>query len=105
MERSERFLRGKRMQSYTFGSDNFMNAIALERMRTGENYSITLNDGDFRVFTTILKELALYGECTRSTRVAVAEILGTGTDDMEPVMEWAWSFLSAIAETLGVEGV
>lgn len=90
---------------YTFGSDEFMSAIALERMRTGENYPITLNDSDFRVLTVILKELALYGECSRSTRVAVAEILGTGTDDIEPIEDWAWQFLSGIGDTLGVEGV
>ncbi len=93
------------MESYTFGSDNFMSAIALERMRTGENYPITLNDTDFRVLTVILRELALYGEFSRSGRVQVAEILGTGTDDIEPVEDWAWQFLSGIGETLGVEGI
>lgn len=93
------------MESYTFGSDNFMEAIALERLRTGENYPITLNDSDFRVLTVILRDLAFYGEATRSTRVAVAEILGTGTDVMEPIEEWAWNFLSSIGETLNVEGI
>lgn len=93
------------MQSYTFGTDNYIEAIALERMRTGENYPITLNDSDFRVFTHILRDLALYGECSRSTRVAVAEILGTGTDDTEPIEEWAWNWLSGIGETLNVEGI
>lgn len=92
-------------QSYTFGSDNFMEAIALERMRTGENYPIALNDTDFRVFTIVLRDLALYGEASRSTRVAVAEILGTGTDDVEPIEEWAWGWLSGIGETLGIEGI
>lgn len=93
------------MQSYTFGSDNFMEAIALERMRTGENYSITLNDSDFRVLTVILRDIALYGEATGIARSAVAEILGTGTDDIEPIEDWAWGFLSGIGETLGVEGI
>lgn len=93
------------IQSYTFGSDNFMEALALERMRTGENYPITLNDSDFRVLTVILRDLALYGEATRSTRVAVAEILGTEADDIEPIEEWAWGWLSGIGETLNVEGI
>lgn len=93
------------MESYTFGSDNYMQAIALERLRTGENYPITLNDSDFRVFTAILRDLALYGECSRNTRVAVAEILGTGTDETEPIEDWAWEMLSGIGETLGIEGI
>lgn len=93
------------MESYTFGSDNFMSAIALERLRTGKNYPIGFNDSDFRVFTTILRDLALYGEASRSTRVAVAGILGTGTDEMEPIEVWAWSLLSSIGDSLGVEGI
>lgn len=64
-----------------------------------------LNTTDFHVFITILRDLALYGEATRSTRVAVAEILGTGTDEIEPIEEWSWGMLSSIAETLGVEGI
>lgn len=92
-------------QSYTFGSDNFMEAVALERLRSGEIYTIGLNDSDFRVFIAILRDLALYGEASRSTRVTVSEILGTGTDETEPIEEWAWSWLSGIAETLGVEGI
>lgn len=93
------------MESYTFGSGNYMEALALERLRTGENYPITLNDTDFRVLISILRDLALCGECGRDARVAVAEILGTGTDETEPIEEWAWGMLSGIGETLGVEGV
>lgn len=90
---------------YTFGSEEFMSALALERLRTRENYPIGFNDNDFRVFTTILRDLALYGECSRSTRVEVAQILGTGTDDIEPIEDWAWQLLSSIGDSLGVEGV
>lgn len=91
------------MDSYTFGSDGFMDALT--KAQEGKKYPMELNSKDFHVFITILKELALYGECTRSTRVAVAEILGNGNDDIEPVEYWAWQFLSAIGETLGVEGI
>lgn len=94
------------MESYTFGSDNFMSALAEERMRTGENYPITLNDTDFRVFMAILRDLAFYGECAGTTRDTVAKILGySDSDIIEPIEEWAWQFLSGIAETLGVEGI
>lgn len=92
-------------QTYTFGSDNFMNALQLERLRTGDHYTISFNSNDFHVLTVILRDLALYGEASRSARVEVAEILGTGTDDIEPVEDWAWSFLSGIGESLGVEGI
>lgn len=92
------------MESYTFGSDEFMDRIH-DKADMDAPYPMTLNRTDFRVFTTILRDLALYGECTRSTRVAVSEILGTGTDDTEPIEEWAWGWLSGIGETLGVEGV
>lgn len=93
------------MENYTFGSYEFMESIATERLRTGENFPMTLNDNDFRVLTTILRDLALYGECTRSTRVEVAKILGEETGETEPVEDWAWNMLSSIAETLGVEGI
>ncbi len=78
---------------------------ALVKAQEGEKYPMELNSKDFHIFILILRELALYGECTRSTRVAVAELLGTGTDDIEPIEDWAWQFLSAIGETLGVEGI
>jgi hypothetical protein len=73
-------------------------------MRTGENYPITLNDKDFRVFTAILKDLALYGEVGKSTRDKVREIIGD-SDETEPIEDWAWNWLSGIGETLGIEGI
>lgn len=96
--------------SHTFGSDEFMSAVLKRQSESrneygGNQYPIELNTTDFHVFITLLKELALYGEAGRSIRVAASEILGTGTDDDEPIEMWAWSMLSSIAETLGVEGI
>ncbi len=92
------------MEGYTFGSDEFMSAIALERMRTGENYPVTFNDTDFRMFTAILRDVALYGEVGKATRDKAREILGDSFTS-EPLEEWAWNWLSGIGETLGVEGI
>lgn len=92
------------MESYTFGSDEFMSAVALERMRTGENYPITLNDTDFRMLTAILRDIALYGEVGKSTRDKAREILGDSFTS-EPLEDWAWQWLSGIGETLGIEGI
>ncbi len=92
-------------QTYTFGSDEFMTSLQLEKLRSSQNYPITLNNTDFHVLTVILRELAMYGEFGSSGRSEVAQILGTGTDDIEPVEDWAWSWLSGIAGTLGIEGL
>lgn len=97
-------------ESYTFGTDEFISAVskAQQRQRNGyggNQFPMQLNTTDFLVFITILRDLAMYGEATRSTRVAVSEILGTGTDDIEPIEEWAWDMLSSIGESLGVEGI
>lgn len=98
------------VEMHTFGSDDFMSAVLkrqseLKNEYGGNQYPMELNTTDFHVFITILKELALYGEAGRSVRVAASEILGTGTDDDEPIEMWAWDMLSSIAETLGVEGI
>jgi hypothetical protein len=92
------------MRTHTFGSSDFMADLVKAQQESGK-YPMELNSTDFHVLTLILRELALYGECSRGTRVTVAEVLGTGTDDIEPVEQWAWSLLSAIGETLGVEGI
>lgn len=88
------------MDSYTFGSDEFMKAI-LEK-GTKEKYPIELNATDFRVFVTILQGLANYGVANHKT---VPSIPGYGDEEFEPIEEWAASWLSGIAETLGVEGI
>jgi hypothetical protein len=90
------------MEAHTFGSDEGHEAI-LEKANVGVPYPFRMNMTDFEIFVTILRELALYGEVSRSARVAVAEILGTGTDDTEPIEDWAWGWYSGIADTLGVE--
>lgn len=93
------------MISFTFGTDEHLDAIC-EQMKSEEShFSINLNMTDFRVLTTILRDLALYGEATRGTRVAVSDILGTGTDEIEPIEDWSAGWLSAIGESLGVEGI
>jgi hypothetical protein len=92
-------------QTFTFGSDDFINAIVKAKTDIGLPYPIGMSDTDFHIFILILKELALYGEVGRATRVAVADLLGTGTDDLEPIENWAWGWLSGIGETLNVEGV
>ena len=95
------------MEAYTFGSESFMEAVvkAQQGDLPGGKYPIEFNSTDFQIFILILKELALYGEVGRETRMAVSDILGTGTDDIEPIEDWAWGWLSGIGETLGVEGV
>jgi hypothetical protein len=90
------------MDFYTLGSHDGHMAI-IEKANVGVPYPFSMNMTDFEIFVTILRELALYGEVSRSTRVAVAEILGTGTDDTEPIEDWAWGWYSGIADTLGVE--
>jgi hypothetical protein len=97
-------------ESYTFGTDEFISAVSKAQQKLkneygGNQYPIELNTNDFLVFITILRDLALYGEATRSTRIAVAEILGTGTDEIEPIEEWSADMLGAIAESLGVDGI
>lgn len=95
------------MDSYTFGSHEFMMAV-LEKASAhrnadgGSNYPIELNQTDFRVFVEILRGLALYGVANHKT---VESIPGYSNDETEPIEEWAWSWLSGIAETLGVEGI
>lgn len=93
------------MESYTFGSDEFMQAIALERMRTGENYPITLNDKDFRIITEILRQIALYTEIDHHKLNSMLEDGSHPADEIDPISDWAWSWLSGIAETLAVEGI
>jgi hypothetical protein len=93
------------MESYTFGSDNFMEAIALERMRMQENYPITLNDKDFRIVTEILRGLALYGEVDRHKLNDLVGWRYGGNLDQDPIEEWAWNALSGIGVTLEVEGI
>lgn len=96
------------MDSYTFGSHDFMMAViekaSLHRNDDGgSNYPIELNQTDFRVLVTILQKLALYA---RVTHKDIETIPGYGEDgESEPIEEWAWSWLSGIAETLGVEGI
>lgn len=92
------------MDSYTFGSHDFMMAIIEKQMGEllGGKYPIELNTTDFRVFITILQKLALYGSVTHKD---IESIPGYGNDDMEAIEEWSLSWLSGIAETLGVEGI
>lgn len=92
------------MDSYTFGSHEFMMAILEKQMGElpGGKYPIELNATDFRVLVTILQKLALYGSVIHKD---IESIPGYGNDDMEAIEEWAWSWLSGIAETLGVEGI
>jgi hypothetical protein len=92
------------MDSYTFGSDEFMMAILekQEKELPGGGYPIELNATDFRVFVTILQGLANYGVANHKT---VPSIPGYGDEEFEPIEEWAASWLSGIAETLGVEGI
>lgn len=97
-------------QSYTFGSFDFMNAVAEAQIKNrnefgGNQYPMELNTQDFQVFIILLRELALYGEAGKSVRNAALKILGTGTDEIEPIEVWAWDMLSSIAESLGVEGI
>lgn len=96
------------MESYTFGSHDFMMAVlekaALHRNADGGgNYPIELNATDFRVFVTILQKLAMYAKVTHKD---IETIPGYGEDGhSEPIEDWATSWLSGIAETLGVEGI
>lgn len=100
------------MDSYTFGSHDFMMAILEKQAKDlpGGKYPIEWNATDFRVFVTILQNLALYGKFTHKD---IESIPGYGTvrnesgddEEWEPIEDWAWQLLSGIAETLGVEGI
>lgn len=90
------------MDSYTFGSHKFMMAI-LEKANREAPYPITLNRTDFRVFVTILQNLALYDGVSHKD---IPSIPGYGEDgESEAIGDWAQSWLSGIAETLGIEGI
>lgn len=98
------------METYTFGSHDFMMAV-LEKANREMPYPIQLNRTDFRVFITILQRLALYGKVTHKD---IETIPGYGTvrnddsgddEEWDPIEHWAMSWLSGIAETLGVEGI
>ncbi|HEY6020769.1 MAG TPA: hypothetical protein VIY48_13000, partial [Candidatus Paceibacterota bacterium] len=61
------------MTSYTFGTDEFISAVSAAQQAQknsygGNQYPMELNTTDFHVFILILRDLALYGECSRSTR-------------------------------------
>lgn len=87
--------------SYTFGSNDFVQAVIERGIREG--YPITLNATDFRVFITILQKLALHDSVNHKD---IPSIPGYGEDgESEPLGDWAWQFLSSIGETLNVEGV
>jgi hypothetical protein len=89
------------MDSYTFGSHDFMMAV-LEK-GTKEKYPIELNATDFRVFVTILEKLSQYDSVNHHD---IPTIPGYGEDgESEPIGDWATSWLSGIAETLGIEGI
>lgn len=93
------------MDSYTFGSHDFMQAILEKQAKDlpGGKYPIELNATDFRVFVTILEKLSLYDSVTHKD---IPSIPGYGEDgESEPLGDWAMNFLSAIGETLGVEGI
>lgn len=93
------------MDAYTFGSHDFMMAILENQARDlpGGKYPIELNATDFRVFVTILQNLALYDGVSHKD---IETIPGYGEDgESEPIGDWAQSWLSGIAETLGVEGI
>lgn len=94
------------MDSYSFDDHNAFMAIIEKASQHrnpdgGSNYPIELNATDFRVLVTILRQLALYDKVTHKD---IPSIPGYGEDgDMEPIGEWAWSWYSGIAETLGIE--
>lgn len=95
-------------QSFSALSDEFV-AEVLRRQEQlkdeygGNNYPITLNTTDFRVFITILQKLALYGNVSHKD---FPEIPGFGDDDwQEPIEGWAHEWLSGIGDTLNVEGI
>lgn len=96
------------MDSYTFGSHEFMMAVFEAQLKSkdqwgGNNYPVEFNTTDFRVFITILQNLALYGKVTHKD---IESIPGYGEDgETEAIEEWARSWLSGIAETLDVEGI
>ena len=88
------------MDSYTFGSPDYISAI-LEKGQK-EKYPIELAATDFRVFITILEKLALYDSVSHKD---IPSIPGYGGEWTEPIGDWAQSWLSGIGETLGVEGI
>lgn len=96
------------MDSYTFGSHDFMMAILekqsqLKNEYGGNQYPMELNTTDFRVFVTILQQLSLYDSVTYKQ---FPSIPGYGEDgESEPIGDWATSFLSSIADSLDVEGI
>lgn len=95
-------------QSFTALSDEFVAEVLSrqERMRDeygSNNYPITLNTTDFRVFITILHKLAMYGNVTHKDFPVIP---GFGDDDyQEPIQGWAQDWLSGIGDTLNVEGI
>lgn len=93
------------MASYTFGSEDFIRALieAQDRDVLFYKYPVEFSRTDFRVFITILHNLAFYDEVSHKD---IPSIPGYGEDgESEPIGDWASSWLSGIAETLGVEGI
>jgi hypothetical protein len=90
------------MDSYTFGSPAFMQAVEQAMRSEDSHFGINLNATDFRVFVTLLKSLALYSDVSHKE---FETILGHGDGETEPISEWAMEWLSSIAESLGVEGI
>lgn len=88
------------MQSFTFGTDEFIQAI-LDK-GTKEKYPIEFGATNFTVFVKILSSLSRYAEVSHND---FKEIPGYGGEDTEPIEDWATQILSAIAETLGIEGI
>jgi len=72
--------------SYTFGSDEGMQAVIKAMESTGESFDATFNAGDF---ATILYALRAYGM--------------TDEDEGDEYVDRSMSLLSGIAEVYGVE--
>lgn len=85
--------------SYTLGSHDGHMAI-IEKANVASRITFSMNMTDFRVFVTILQRLALYDSVSHKD---IESIPGYGDSESEPLGEWAASWYSGIAETLGIE--
>lgn len=88
------------MQSFTFGSDEYYEAVIREGIK--DKYPIELNATDFLVFIKILDNLSKFASVSHSD---FPVINGYGDDNTEPIEEWARNIYSSIGETLGIEGI
>lgn len=87
------------MDFYTLGSHDGHMAI-IEKANVGAPYPFSMNMTDFRVFVTILQKLALYDSVSHKD---IPSIPGYDDEETEALGNWAASWYSGIAETLGIE--